>query len=78
MTAGVVPQLSFQEDSLVENWFPELQNLSSSVTHMDIKLQGHKRVTAIGCQRGQIRCALVDLTTNSTVLFVSIYLSVCT
>ena len=57
-------QLCFQEENS-ELWFPELQDLPSSVTYMDMRTIGHHRLTALGCQNGYLKCALVDLTSRS-------------
>ena len=45
--------------------FPEFQDISSSVTYMDILVSGTQRITAFGCQNGYIRCVQTDLTNNS-------------
>ena len=58
------PQLCFQEEPS-EAWFPELQDLPSSVTHMDMRLTGYQRLTALGCQNGYLKCALIDVASNS-------------
>ena len=54
-------QVCYQEEAS-EVWFPELQDLPSSVTYMDMRLIGHQRLSALGCQNGYLKCALVDLT----------------
>ena len=57
-------QLSFQEEPSDE-YFPELQDLPSSVMYMDLKVIGRHRVTCLGCQTGYCQCSIVDLSTNS-------------
>ena len=58
-------QVCFQEEHSVTTLFPEFQDISSSVTYMDILVSGTHRITAFGCQNGYIRCVQTDLTNNS-------------
>ena len=58
-------QVCFQEEHSVTTLFPEFQDISSSVTYMDILVSGTQRITAFGCQNGYIRCVQTDLTNNS-------------
>ena len=53
-------QLSFEETA-VARWFPELQDLPSSVTYMDMRVVGDQRLTALGCQSGQLMCAVTNI-----------------
>ncbi|XP_033116741.1 KICSTOR complex protein kaptin-like [Anneissia japonica] len=48
---------------LCDNFFPELHNLSTCVTCLDILEFGDKRITAIGCDNGATVVCVVDLTT---------------
>lgn len=57
-------QLCFQEEPS-NVWFPELQDLPSSVTYMDMKIVRLQRLTGLGCQNGYLQCTLVDLSSNS-------------
>ena len=49
-------EVCFQEEHSVTMLFPEFQDISSSVTYMDILVSGTHRITAFGCQNGYIRC----------------------
>lgn len=69
-------QFSFQEESS-EEYFPELQQLPSSVTYLDMKLIGSHRLTALGCQAGYLRCALVDLTSNGRTIVLNSSFTEC-
>ena len=53
-------QVSFEETPTAR-WFPELQQLSSSVTYMDMRVVGDQRFTALGCQSGQLMCAVTNI-----------------
>ena len=53
-------QLSFEETP-TGRWFPELQDLPSSATYLDMRVVGDQRLTALGCQNGQLMCAVVHL-----------------
>jgi hypothetical protein len=53
-------ELSFEETS-VARWFPELQELPSSVTYMDMRVVGDQRLTVLGCQSGQLMCAVTSI-----------------
>lgn len=57
-------QLSFVEEPS-NRWFPELQDLPSSVTYMDVRVVGDQRMSVVGCQNGYLRCAVVTLTSCS-------------
>ncbi|KAK3698434.1 hypothetical protein QZH41_010009 [Actinostola sp. cb2023] len=49
------------ERHLVEDFFPELQQLPSNVLWMDIKhTEENKRLTAIGCENGYVQLSIVD------------------
>ena len=56
--------MCYQEEPL-DDFFPELLDLPSSVTYMSLKVVGGYRITALGCQAGYCKCALVDLATSS-------------
>ena len=75
---SVFMQLCFQEEPS-NGWFPELQDLPSSVTFMDMKLVGFQRITSLGCQTGYLQCALVDLASNSKSYVLRLFLcQICT
>ena len=61
ITSFLYTQVSFQEEPS-DMWFPELQGLPSSVTYMDMRVMEGQRLTALGCQNGYLKCAVVDLT----------------
>ena len=49
----------------VDSWFPEFQDLLSSITDIEFcYLNGSRRLTAYGCQNGYIKCSLVDVDSN--------------
>ena len=51
------------------DWFPELQGLPSTATHIDMQVDEEKmqRKTAVGCQSGYVMCALVNLPSGEQV-----------
>nr|XP_006813425.1 PREDICTED: kaptin-like [Saccoglossus kowalevskii] len=49
-----------------DNFFPEFQDLPSNVLWIDVKhIMNNRRLTAIGCENGYARIALVDTKNNS-------------
>ena len=56
-------------------FFPEFQGLPSSVTNLDMKVEGARRLTAYGCQDGSLRCFLVDISAGG--MFVTCLMATC-
>jgi hypothetical protein len=53
-------EVSFEETP-TGRWFPELGQLPSSVTYLDMRVVGDQRLTALGCQAGQLMCAVTNI-----------------
>ena len=53
-------QVSFEETPTAR-WFPELGQLPSSVTYLDMRVVGDQRLTALGFQGGQLMCAITNI-----------------
>ena len=61
-----------------EVFFPEFQNLPSSVTILDMKVVGMQRLTVFGCQNGFLKCCLVDITAGSKLTTSTHHIILCT
>ena len=58
-------QLTFAEEPSSHIFFPEFQDLPSSVTNLDMRVEGTRRLTVFGCQNGFLNCSLVDVAAGS-------------
>ena len=46
-------------------FFTEFQDLPSSITNLEMRIEGTRRLIVFGCQSGFLKCCLVDISDGS-------------